>query len=97
MQDIIQAQTAATAEVAVGAASAAMGLALTEGMTVVVVSTTAAWVKFGTAPTAVGRTTGNHYIPPNVPMAFAIGAGITGAAIIQDAAGGFATIAYAVN
>lgn len=43
------------------------------------------------------RTDHRQPLHPAEPLYFLIGAGITGAAIIQDAAGGFATISLCVS
>lgn len=79
-------------EVAVGA-STQFAITLQEGNSYVVTSTTGAWIKTGANPTAVARTPGNLYVPPNYPIVFVAPAGAPKVAIVQDAAGGFACIA----
>lgn len=84
--------TRSSAYVAVGAASAQFATVLTNGAKFVVSSTTAAWIKIGANPTAVGRTAGNTYVPPNVPVEIVASDPDDRVAIIQDAAAGHASL-----
>lgn len=83
-----------TQYMAVGVSSVTFTNPLREGVLYQIVSSTACWVNFsGTSPTAVAAVTGNTYIPPNFPIQI-IGpeGGANKVAIIQDSAGGKATL-----
>jgi hypothetical protein len=59
------------------------------------VSTTNAWIKFGSNPTAAPSTDNNHYLPANVPVDILCEAGATIVAIIRDTADGGCTLTQA--
>lgn len=69
--------------------------AMTPGGFYRLVSTTNAWIKFGTNPTAVPSTDNNHYLPANVPVDIQCEAGATVVAIIRDSADGGCTLTTA--
>lgn len=79
---------------AVGAASAQFA-AMVVGGRYRLVSTTNAWVRFGTNPTAAANTSQNHYLPAGQALYILCEAGATICAIIQDSAGGNATLSVA--
>ena len=79
--------------VAVGAASAQSAAVGANTNRVVLVSTTACWVAFGSNPTAVAAATGNVYVPANIPMPpISVTSGTTKIAVIQASAGGSLSI-----
>jgi hypothetical protein len=78
--------------VAVGAASTQFGATLTEGSRWSVLSTTAAWIAIASNPTVVSRTTPAIYVPPNFEITIVAQGADAKVAIIQDAAGGFASL-----
>jgi predicted RNA methylase len=76
----------------VGAASVQFALTAGAGERFLIASTTAAWVAIGSNPTAVAGSAGNMYLPPNAAIEIVSQSAGTKVAIIQDAAGGKATL-----
>lgn len=84
---------AAAETIAVGAASAQFALTLDAGKAYRLISSTACYVAQGANPTAVaGAGTGRYYVPAGVALDLHGFAGVK-VAVIQAAAGGFASIA----
>jgi hypothetical protein len=83
-----------TQYVAVGASSAQFTNPLREGVPYQITSSTAAWIRFDSAnPTAVAAANLNSYVPANFPIqVLGPPGGLCKMAIIQDAAGGKATL-----
>lgn len=85
-----------TAYLAVAAASAQFATTMAEGQVYILTSTTAAWALVAANPTAVARTTGNIYIPPNVPIEIVAQGTALKVALIRDAADGHASLTQAL-
>jgi hypothetical protein len=77
---------------AVGAASAQFGATLTEGSRWSVISTTNAWIQIGSNPTVAAHVTPAIYLPANVELTLLAQGTDAKVAIIQDSAGGFASL-----
>jgi hypothetical protein len=85
-------QFAGSSYTAVGAASAQTAVIPANIHSVMLTSTTAAWVNYGVDPTAtVGA--GSFYLPANTPVYLTVVPG-TRFATIQASAGGFISVAY---
>lgn len=83
--------------VAVGASSTASAAVNTLTNRVVLCSTVACWVAFGSSPTAAANTAGSIYVPANYPMPpIAVTPGVTKIAVIQAASGGYLSVIESV-
>lgn len=84
--------TGSAQSVAVGAASAQFGTSMVDGQAYELISTTACWFAIGANPTAAAHAGASIYCPANLPRKiYCLGANVK-VAVIQDAAGGFATL-----
>lgn len=83
--------TAAADPIAVGAASVQHALVMVANVRYLFISSTLCYVKQAANPTAVANAVGNSLVPPNFPVVIEgnLGAKL---AVIQSAAGGFATL-----
>jgi hypothetical protein len=61
------------------------------------VSSTNAWIKFGSNPTAVASASDNHFLPAGQSLDIVCQAGALKVAIIRDAADGNASLSLAMD
>lgn len=78
--------------VAVAIASAAVDVDMVPGKRYVIVSTTNAWIKFGSAAPTAAAGSGNHYIVANVPYVVQSNGVHLKMAAIRDTADGKMTV-----
>lgn len=87
----------ATVTAAVGVASVQFAGTMLDGVQYILTSNVGAWIAIGANPTAQKQTSGSIYIPPNYPMQL-IGQGANiKVAIIEDSAGGFASLSQTLS